>query len=111
MNFNELTITTSEDFIKSLKQLAKKYASLKQDLTEFKTSLLSEPLQGISLGQNCYKVRLKISSKGKGKSGGGRVITFVRMSLNHIILLEIFDKSERESISEIELADLIKRNK
>jgi hypothetical protein len=110
MNFPELTITTSEVFIKSLKILLKKYPSLKKDLTDFKASLILNPQQGISLGQNCYKVRLNISSKNKGKSGGGRVITFVRLLRNHIILLEIFDKSEKESISEIELATLLKRN-
>lgn len=109
MNFLELTITTSDDFIKSLKKLGKKYPSLKQDLIDFKKSLISEPQQGISLGQNCFKVRLKITSKNKGKSGGGRVITFVRLSQNHIILLEIFDKSEMESISEIDLVALLKR--
>lgn len=32
---------------------------------------------GIPLGKNCYKIRLKISSKNSGKSGGARIITHV----------------------------------
>jgi hypothetical protein len=110
MNFSKLTITTSDDFVDALKRLAKKYPSLKQDLISFKTSLLANPLQGVSLGQNCFKVRLKISSKNKGKSGGGRIITLVKLSDNHIMLLTIFDKSEQESISQHELSELLKRN-
>jgi mRNA-degrading endonuclease RelE of RelBE toxin-antitoxin system len=72
MSFN---ILRTDIFTKHLKQLAKKYPSLKNDFSSFLTSLENDPLQGISLGKNCYKVRLKINSKNTGKSGGGRIIT------------------------------------
>jgi len=57
-------------FEKELKRLAKKYPSLKSDFSFLLTSLKNDPSQGISLGSDCYKIRLAISSKGKGKSGG-----------------------------------------
>jgi len=40
-------------------------------------ALLSNPYQGIPLGHNYYKIKLAIQSKGKGKRGGARIITFV----------------------------------
>ena len=55
--------------------MAKKYQSLKTDLALLFKSLEENPMQGTPLGKNCYKIRLAISSKGKGKSGGARVIT------------------------------------
>lgn len=69
--------------------------------------LEENPLQGTSLGNNCYKIRIDIASKGKGKSGGARVITFVVVQEQTVFLLAIFDKSEKENISDKELTDLL----
>lgn len=101
-------IEASEQFTKELKRLAKKYPSLKADVGELVGSLSVDPKQGTSLGQNCFKVRLGIKSKGKGKSGGARVITLVVMLAEKVVLLSIYDKSEKESISDDELTALIK---
>jgi mRNA-degrading endonuclease RelE of RelBE toxin-antitoxin system len=90
-------------FEKELKRLAKKYPSLKNEYVELVQSLKKEPEQGISLGNNCYKIRLSIQSKGKGKSGGARVITYVTIHHNTVYLLTIFDKSEKENIPDKEL--------
>jgi hypothetical protein len=70
-------IYTIDYFDKQFKRLLKKYPSLKSEITELINSLKNNPSLGTSLGNNCYKIRLAISSKGKGKSGGARVITFV----------------------------------
>lgn len=102
-------ILRTEVFTKHLKQLSKKYPSLKNDYTSFLESLQSNPLQGVSLGKNCYKIRFKISSKNTGKSGGARVISYVKVELKRITLLDIYDKSEKENISERELMSLIKK--
>ncbi|MBP7478425.1 MAG: addiction module toxin RelE, partial [Chitinophagales bacterium] len=72
MSYNIIAVPT---FKKELKKLAKKYDSLKTDLAALFESLEVNPEQGISLGNNCYKIRLAISSKNKGKSGGARLIT------------------------------------
>ena len=95
-------------FEKGLKKLSKKYPSLKTDFSLLLTSLKVNPAQGISLGNDCYKVRLAISSKGKGKSGGARVITCVKVVQNTAYLLTIFDKSEQENIPDSELQTLLK---
>jgi len=71
-------------------------------------SLETNPAQGISLGHNCYKIRLSISSKGKGKSGGARIITHVHISETTVYLLSIYDKNEISDITDKELKMLIK---
>ena len=68
-------VSASPNFDRELKNLAKKYPSIKADLLELVESLIKDPFQGDNLGKDCYKVRMKISSKGKGKSAGSRVIT------------------------------------
>lgn len=64
-------------FKRKLKKLAKKFPSIKTDLTYLAESLRTNPTQGTDLGNNCYKVRMAITSKGKGKSGGARIITYL----------------------------------
>ncbi|MCF0074860.1 type II toxin-antitoxin system RelE/ParE family toxin [Dyadobacter sp. CY261] len=90
-----------------MKRLAKRYPSLKTDVIKLVNSLSADPTQGIPLGQNCFKIRLAIKSKGKGKSGGARVITFVVVLSETVVLLSIYDKSDKENISSEELADLL----
>ena len=68
-------IIYSHEFGKEIKKLAKKYPSLKNDFAVLLQSMQNQPLQGVSLGNSIYKIRLLISSKRTGKSGGARVIT------------------------------------
>lgn len=95
-------------FARQLKKLARKYPSLKEEYAELVRTLKADPIQGVSIGRDCYKVRLSISSKGKGKSGGARVIANVLVMKNMVYLLVIYDKSERDSISDKELKELLK---
>jgi len=92
----EYRIELSPTFEKEAKHLLKKFPSLRNELEEFKKSLLENPFQGIPLGKNCFKIRLAIASKGKGKSGGARIITHVYIEGNAIYLLSIYDKSEKK---------------
>jgi mRNA-degrading endonuclease RelE of RelBE toxin-antitoxin system len=101
-------IETTSNFVKELKPLSKKYRSLKEDLQVLNNSLQKNPLQGSPLGKNCYKIRLSISSKGKGKSGGARIITYVKTAHQTVFLLSIFDKSAQENISDKRLAEILK---
>lgn len=98
-------------FKRRSKKLSKKYSSLKQDLQFFAKELLENPMLGTALGNDCYKVRVSIKSKGKGKSGGARVITCVKIVNEHIYLLTIYDKADKENISDKELKDLLKQIK
>lgn len=68
-------------------------------------SLEDNPLMGTSIGKDCYKIRMPIRSKGKGKSGGARVITYVKIVDETVYLLSIYDKSEQASISEKEITN------
>jgi mRNA-degrading endonuclease RelE of RelBE toxin-antitoxin system len=61
MSYNIVAVPT---FRKELKRLIKKYISLKTDLAHFFESLEKDPTQGISIGKNCYKIQISISSKG-----------------------------------------------
>lgn len=91
-------VKTLPEFEKELKRLAKKYPSLKDDMLKLAKSLSQQPNQGTPLFKNCYKIRLAIKSKGKGKSGGGRVITHFAIKEDSVYLLTIYDKSEKESL-------------
>lgn len=75
-------ISQTSEFEKEAKYLAKKYASFKSNLADLAASLSENPRQGVSLGNNRYKIRFAITSKGKGKSGGGRLITYVAVLVN-----------------------------
>lgn len=97
-------------FKKEFKRLNKRYPSLLNDITEFRENLIANPETGIDLGGGFRKIRMKITSKGKGKSGGARVITFtivVSVDEAEINLLYIYDKSERSSISKNELEEFL----
>ncbi len=104
-------LITSPDFLKDLKRLSKKYPSISNDIAQLGDELKIHPDSGIPIGQSCYKIRLAIKSKGKGKSGGARVITYVYVSGKIVYLLSIFDKSERENLSDAELKELLKKIK
>jgi mRNA-degrading endonuclease RelE of RelBE toxin-antitoxin system len=105
MSFN---VYTTDFFDKELKKLSKKYPSLKDDFKTLVNSLKEEPKQGKPLGKDCYKIRLAISSKGKGKSGGSRVITCVKIVAGSVFLLSIYDKSDKERVSDKDLDNLLK---
>ncbi len=100
-------ILTTEPFQRKARKLIAKYPSFKNDIAEVFKELEQNPQSGTPLGKDCFKIRVAITSKGKGKSGGARLITFVRVFKNTVYLLNIYDKGEQESISEKELVKLI----
>ena len=75
----EVRITKS--FKKVLKPLIKKYPAVINDLEYLQAELIKNPKSGTSLGNNVYKIRLKITNKGKGKSGGARVISYLEKEI------------------------------
>ncbi len=106
MSYKVLTIPY---FDQRVKRLSKKFPSIKGDIQELVKSLIENPFQGDSLGKNSFKIRLQITSKGKGKSGGARVITHLYVENSIIYLLTIYDKSDKSTISNQELIALIKQ--
>ena len=105
MSYN---IETTPHFEKELKDLAKRYKSMKQDFGKFKESLKEDPFQGVDLGVGLIKIRMAIDSKRKGKAGGARVITYTTLvdeNTGEVWLIEIYDKSEFSTIK----TDVIKK--
>ena len=104
-----MKVRMSEDFRAAYKRLKKRHKSLEQDFEQLLTSLLQNPMQGVELDGGARKVRLAITSKGRGKSGGARVIIRVRIVRDELQLLYIYDKSDFENISDAYLRDVLKR--
>jgi mRNA-degrading endonuclease RelE of RelBE toxin-antitoxin system len=104
MNFD---VIATEPFERKLKRLAKKYKSLSSDLSILFDKLSETPTLGTPIGKDCYKIRVAITSKGKGKSGGARLITYVRIVNETVFLMDIYDKSEQANIAAKELEKLI----
>ena len=105
-------IIVTENFQKEVKKLLKKYTSLKNELNELEKNLSAGVINGTAIGAKAYKIRLAVKSKGKGKSGGLRVITYLELDLfveeqTNIYLLSIHDKSETENITKTELYRII----
>lgn len=96
-------VQNTQRFAKELKRLIKKYPSLKSEFIELVSSLEINPIQGTSIGNGFYKLRISIASKRKGKSGGARVITYVKIIDEIVVLATIYDKSEKEDIEKNEL--------
>lgn len=103
-------VETVPQFEKEAKKLSKKYPSLKRDLLQLTRLLESNPEHGTPLGSNVYKIRLSISSKGKGKSGGARVITYIKRVKDTIYLVSIYDKKQRDTLNKKELEKLLKKS-
>lgn len=96
-----ITVSVSDDFARDAKRLAKKYRSFKNDYAEFLKSIKENPLQGDEITKNIRKIRMAIGSKGKGKSGGARVITFnilTDVQNGQVVLLLIYDKEDASTI-------------
>lgn len=98
MNFKVIPTPT---FAKSLKALAKRHKSMKADMDAFRKSLEEDPFQGTELTPGVRKIRMAITSKGGGKSGGARVITYNVLTTEQdgkVYLMEIYDKSDAQTV-------------
>ena len=115
----KVTVRITKNFKTEAKPLLKKYRSLSNDLLKLEKELLQTPRLRTPLGNDAFKIRLKITSKGKGKSGGARVISLIETTIIGfaevvsdeeitVNLLSIYDKADVENISDKELKELIK---
>lgn len=102
------SIELSSNFKKEAKRLIKKYPSLKAELAQLFAELENNPTLGTPLGNDIYKIRLSILSKNKGKSGGARVMSFVKVTETSVLLFSIYSKGEKNNISDKEIQNLIK---
>ncbi len=110
-----VSVKVTSEFERQAKRFAKKYKSFAKDFALFLADIKNNPYQGIDLGGGKRKVRMAIASKGKGKSGGMRVITFNVCLLNEndvvVNLITIYDKQEISNISEQYINQIIRAMK
>lgn len=96
-------ISRHREFDISIKRLLKRYHSLSDDYEDFITSLQKNPLQGAELYPGIRKIRMPITSKGRGKSGSARVITandiIVAEHEGRIALLTIYYKQDAATVN------------
>jgi mRNA-degrading endonuclease RelE of RelBE toxin-antitoxin system len=104
MSYN---VIPTAKFIKEAKRLIRKYPSIKSELDQLNNTLAQDPSIGTPLGYNAYKIRIAIKSKGRGKSGGARVITYLVTEDMEVYLLTIYDKAELSSIDDKTLKKII----
>ena len=107
-----MLIDSTGEFKRRFKRLARKFKSLPDEMTKLFASLEVSPTQGQSLGAGLYKIRLGSASKGGGKSGGFRIITYyVEQTADGeiVYLITIYDKSEAASITKEELLKLLRQ--
>lgn len=108
MNFE---IEATENFRRSLKMLSKRHHSLRHVFEGFVKSLRENPFQGDELTPGIRKIRMAITSKGRGKSGGARVITYTVVTTEedgHIYLIDIYDKSDYSTVDVALIQKMIK---
>lgn len=97
-------------FISEAKKLKKKYPNIGDDFKELSKILKKDPITGNDhIGSECYKVRMRISDKGNGESGGARIIINVMVKDKCVYLLSVYDKGSKETISDKELKRLLEK--
>lgn len=102
------------EFERRAKILAKRYRSFPTDYQLLLDELEANPFVGTSLGNGVYKVRMSISSKRRGKSGGARVLTYTIAQENDnvtVTLMTIYDKSEISNVSDAYIKSLVQEIK
>ncbi len=102
-------IVSTKEFEREIKKLSKKHYSLRNDFARLLSALSDNPMIGSPIGNECFKIRLLVKSKSTWKSGGARVITCVKIILNTVILVSIYDKSEKATISDFEIKERLKK--
>ena len=105
------SIKPTPEFKRDLKPLLKKYRTLKETILSLEQALVKNPYLGESYGQGIYKIRIADESKGKGKSGGFRILYYHLTKTEQgieMLFLNIIDKSE---IVTIKKADAVKQLK
>ena len=101
------SIIALPQFVKDLKRLSKKYPKIGSDIIKLTSQLQENPTMGVMIKPGLYKLRMSITGKSKGKSAGSRILTYVIDSQSVVYLLTIYDKAERDEISDNDIIDLL----
>ncbi len=104
-------VLTTPQFEHDAKALSKRHKSFKVDLKQLVESLISNPFQGTELTSGIRKIRMAITSKGRGKSGGARVITYTIVAAEfhgRVYLLTVYDKSDFATVELSTLKEIVR---
>lgn len=96
-----LRVTFTPEFKRNLRQLAKRYRHIRTDLQPILDTLASGSKPGDQVPRvryEVFKVRAKNSDASRGKSGGYRVIYYVK-SVSEVILVTVYSKTEQADIA------------
>ena len=77
------------------------------ELVELFSKLEENPTLGTPFGNDIYKIRLAIASKNKGKSGGARVLSFVKITQTTVLLFSIYSKGDIDQLTDKQIQELI----
>lgn len=106
-HLHDIHIKDTETFNKAVKRLKKRFRTIEKDCQTFIDSIATDEDLGIHLGNGVYKVRIPNSDKQSGKSGGYRLISYLKLIDNALYLMYIYDKSDLDNVSENEIDQLI----
>ncbi|MBN2963563.1 type II toxin-antitoxin system RelE/ParE family toxin [Sulfurospirillum sp. T05] len=104
---HNLTVKDTSVFAKAVKNLKRKFRNIDKDWLAFVDGIKTEEDLGVYLGSGVYKARISNSDKRTGKSGGYRLISYLKLLNNELYLIYIYDKSDFETLSEKEIDQLI----
>jgi mRNA-degrading endonuclease RelE of RelBE toxin-antitoxin system len=104
-----INISSIQHFEKSLKALAKHFRQVTKEVKNLVLQLESGEVVGDkvpNLGYDVYKVRLANPDAQRGKSGGFRIIYYIH-TLERILLLDIYSKTDQENVTTLDILSWI----
>ncbi len=107
-----MDIEYTSEFKRNLRQLAKRYRSIRQDIEPLIEHLKAGQTPGDQMprvGYSVYKVRIKNSDSQRGKSGGYRVI-YYRQTENKTILVTLYSKTDQSDIDSDTIQRIVKKH-
>ena len=107
IELHQLIIRDTETFNKAVKKLKKRFRNIEKDYLSFINSIATDEDLGVYLGNDIYNTRVSNSDKNSGKSGGYRLISYLKLIDNELYLMYIYDKSDFGNLSENDLDQLM----
>src|SRR2546421_7705099 len=104
-----IRVEYTPEFKRNLRQLAKRYRRIKPDVQPLLDELERRQTPGDQVPgvqYVVYKVRVRNSDSGKGKSGGYRII-YQQSTDETIVLVTIYSKTEQEDIAANEIRQIL----
>ena len=86
---HKLTIRDTKTFNKAVKKLKKKFRSIENDCQLFIDNIKTDEDLGVYMGDGIYKTRIANSDKNSGKSGGYRLVSYLKI-INNEFLFNVY---------------------